>query len=1047
MKNYLKLFMSLAVLVMMSVTSCVEDGLRENPADEGCKEIPALSEQVKAIEMSLSDLSALEATLDNESEMENVIESVESHISALRSGMPWGEGTVATMEQQKKLAHAVGAIKASHEGNQSVEAAIKSLEASAKVWLGKNLDALYPIAAAQAETDAVIAGLNLGMQKIKVEGIASDLEAGLRKGASLEDVAALAASVEKNISESEKLSSSIAKMVSDVEDTYRLAIQSVVENPSDFKSSEVKSVNKSAAAMLKSSETNLQGLISRVEICESSLADLADRVGKLETDIQDLEGLLNMIQSVTFLSDYSEEYAVAYYTMGYEDDPTQGTGIKKRTPVETISLSYLVRPASAAAALATQSLWNNGLKVMSYYAQSLETKSVSLTGETITNVTADSQTGMITVTIENKLENNFFYKKVGAKMALSISSGKTDITSKFVEIVPKDKSGKVYLKNLTLSKDEVVIDEGEELNLSATVAPDNVYDNGLVWTSSNNDIVSVSGAGRITGKAVGTAVVTVTSKATDEWGKTMSATCSVKVNPAIKLSGPLYVEEGKTAELTLDFPSSMLIESKVWWISDETNATVSNDGVITGLAHTYNEFTYDYGTVTVYCKVNESVTLSHDMKVVVPQPKSIKLNHYDDNVSELTMKLDQSLDLGATINPVPASGQFRLMYQSTSASGLGWVNSSTGKINEYKKTLSPETVYVYIDVLNVDKHHYFAPGRSLRRTVTVRVEPYYVQTISLDDLDLEPGASVVLNPKFTSDVAGVQPTNTAVEYTSSNTSIATVDADGTLRAISAGEVTITARSKQDPSKFGTCTVRVTAPWKEFEVGQYILNNNGEIEFASDVTSSNKSKIIGVVIAKTNPRVTDTQLPSDCTHGIAVALGQASSSMKWWSTSISGVSMYQYVISANNTKGYGDPRGLCYAYGSYSATEAGKKPSGYSNTELLRELLSIHGELSSDIINAVNAYSVQRPNGTSEWYLPSVHEMTQIYQCYKNNGLDKLLANAGGTTLSNWEYWTVSETEGNDLTYAGTVNPVTGVIKSKQKTSTSSPPYLRYLIAF
>ena len=380
---------------------------------------------------------------------------------------------------------------------ETVEATINSLEASAKMWLGKNLDALYPIVVAQAETETMIAGLNLGMQKIKVEGIASDLEAGLRKGASLEDVAALAASVEKNISESEALSSTIAKIVSDVEDTYRLAIRSVVENPSDFKSSEVKSVNKSAAAMLKSSETNLQGLISRVEICESSLADLADRVGKLETDIQDLEGLLNMIQSVTFLSEYSEEYAVAYYTMGYEDDPTQGTGIKKRTPVETISLSYLVRPASAAAALAAQSLWNNGLKVMSYYAQSLETKSVSLTGETITNVTADSQTGMVTVTIENNLENNFFYKKVGAKMALSISSGKTDITSKFVEIVPKDESGKVYLKNLTLSKDEVEIDEGDGLNLSATVAPDNVYDNELVWTSSNNDIVSVSGAGRL----------------------------------------------------------------------------------------------------------------------------------------------------------------------------------------------------------------------------------------------------------------------------------------------------------------------------------------------------------------------------------------------------------------------------------------------------------------------------------------------------------------------------------------------------------------------
>ena len=1029
MKNYLKLFMSLAVLVMMSVTSCVEDGLRENPADEGCKEIPALSEQVKAIEMSLSDLSALEAALDKESEIETVIESVESHISVLKSGMPWGEGTLATMEQQKKLAHAVGAIKASYEGNQSVEAAIKSLEASAKVWLGKNLDALYPIAAAQAETDAVIAGLNLGMQKIKVDGIASDLEAGLRKGASLEDVAALAASVEKNISESEKLSSSIAKMVSDVEDTYRLAILSVVENPSDFKSSEVKSVNKSAAAMLKSSETNLQGLISRVEICESSLADLADRVGKLETDIQDLEGLLNMIQSVTFLSDYSEEYAVAYYTMGYEDDPTQGTGIKKRTPVETISLSYLVRPASAAAALATQSLWNNGLKVMSYYAQSLETKSVSLTGETITNVTADSQTGMVTVTIQNKLENNFFYKKVGAKMALSISSGKTDITSKFVEIVPKDKSGKVYLKNLTLSKDEVVIDEGEELNLSATVAPDNVYDNELVWTSSNNDIVSVSGAGRITGNAVGTAVVTVTSKATDEWGKTMSATCSVKVNPAIKLSGPLYVEEGKNAELTLDFPSAMVIESKVWMSSAEDNATVSNDGVVSGVANTYNQYTYDYTPVTITCIVNGSITLTHDMKVVVPQPKQVKFDNYADDVREVTMKVDQSISFAGTILPETSSDKFRLFYEST-AGTLGWIDSKTGVINGNSATMSPGNVTVYARVFEIDKNHYFAPGRSLSREILVNVEPYYVQTITMDDLDLEPGQTVTLVPKFTTDVAGKQPTNTTLTWVSNNPSVATVDQNGKVTSVTSGTAIITATATDGSNVSGSCKVTVTEAWKDFNVGDIVVRtSSGDIEFCSDKsTAQSKGTIVGVVITKTNPRVTDSKLPASCTHGIAIALGEGSGN--WWSSS--------YHDSATRVSAWAEANG-------HTFVSDVDKYAGYTNTLALKAYVSAHSGLSSGISDAYTSYNSngpQLPNGTSSYYLPSAQAMKDVAKL-SNMSWDfaNKILDLGGVKFANDYYWTVSEV---GQTNASSVNPLTGESTNSQKTSTKS---VRYVFAF
>lgn len=968
MKNYLKLFTSLAVLVMMSVTSCVEDGLRENPADEGCKEIPALSEQVKAIEMSLSDLSALEAALDNESEMENVIESVESHISVLKSGMPWGEGTLATMEQQKKLAHAVGAIKASHEGNQSVEAAIKSLEASAKVWLGKNLDALYPIAAAQAETDAVIAGLNLGIQKIKVDGIASDLEAGLRKGASLEDVAALAASVEKNISESEKLSSSIAKMVSDVEDTYRLAIQSVVENPSDFKSSEVKSVNKSAAAMLKSSETNLQGLISRVEICESSLADLADRVGKLETDIRDLEGLLNMIQSVTFLSDYSEEYAVAYYTMGYEDDPTQGTGIKKRTPVETISLSYLVRPASAAAALATQSLWNNGLKVMSYYAQSMGTKSVSLTGETITNVTADSQTGMVTVTIQNKLENNFFYKKVGAKMALSISSGKTDITSKFVEIVPKDKSGKVYLKNLTLSKDEVVIDEGEELNLSATVAPDNVYDNELVWKSSNNDIVSVSGAGRITGNAVGTAVVTVTSKATDEWGRTLSATCSVKVNPAVRLSGPSYVEVGKSVEMSLDYPASMAIESKEWSTSDASKATVSAAGIVTGVGNTYNTSTDDYGTITVYCKINGSVTVSHDMKVVVTQPKSIKLNHYADDVSEITIKLDESLDLGATIVPEVPAEQFRLFYQSTY--GLGWVDSATGKVNANRNAVG--VAYVYIDVMNYDKSHYFAPGRSLRRTVIVKVQPYYVASLTLPQtMTLAPDAVATLTPTFTSDVDGKQPTNTTLTWTSSNSSIVSINATtGEMKALSEGTAIITATTESGAAaggaiKTATCAVTVKAPVAEVKVGDYYYSDG---TWGSNPNPSGKT-VIGVIFSNANAVASDPKLLADypnCTNGLVISTIEYSRAFGEYGYTDS----YAYGV-ARNLDGSTFSRDIPNGYG---LTQAYTK---YRKTYIEKQYCEMFDENTG--LPATHGNAVASPSKASSWYIPSYYEMLLMYQ--------------------------------------------------------------------
>ncbi len=57
----------------------------------------------------------------------------------------------------------------------------------------------------------------------------------------------------------------------------------------------------------------------------------------------------------------------------------------------------------------------------------------------------------------------------------------------------------------------------------------------------------------------------------------------------------------------------------------------------------------------------------------------------------------------------------------------------------------------------------------------------------------------------------VSATNKNVTWSSSNPSIATVDASGKVHAVAAGTVTITAASKQDSTKVAKCTVSVTAP--------------------------------------------------------------------------------------------------------------------------------------------------------------------------------------------------------------------------------------------
>lgn len=1017
-----------SLVVAVSAASCINDELTEPQKEVAVKELATVDEQAASMEATLADLEALQTSAEGlDEELASVVSSIENHIADLKSGASLLDGTLATLEMQKELAEVMAALEfgaGDTKGGAALTKAVASVDKKAESWLGKHFAAYYPAAKAEAAAAARLTALDLKTQKLSVEAILSDVEAGLRKNADKEELTALAAKIESNADEVAELLAALTETRTEVETEYAETVETAVTDPSGFDLPALKQFNSAVAGTLAEADNSLAGLIARVEACEVQLKDIKTRLGELEGTVADLNELLDLIQSVTFMSEYSAENAIAYYTLGSE---SREDGKKVRNPQGTIDLRYVIRPASAAQALTASDLWDDEVKVFGYYANTITKAAPKTFDFDITKVTADGAgNGIVTVTVSAaSLNESFYFKETGAKLALSIATGKTDLTSKFVEIVPKDQSGTIYLESISLEKDEVEFDEGDELNLKAILNPSNVTVKELTWTTDNIGVVSVSGEGRIEGKGVGQATITVTSKGTDEWGRTLSASCTVKVNPAIKLSGPSYVEEGKTADLTLDFPSSMLIDSKVWYTSDETKVTVS-DGVISGVANTYSENTYEYSPVTVYCKINDNITLSHEVKVVVPQPRQVRFNNYADDVHEITMKVDESISLAGTILPETISDKFRLFYEST-AGTLGWIDSSTGAINRSSIT---GTIYVYARVFEIDKNHYFAPGRSLSREILVNVEPYYVQTITMDDLDLEPGQTVTLVPKFTTDVAGKQPTNTTLTWVSNNPSVATVDQNGKVTSVTSGTAIITATATDGSNVSGSCKVTVTEAWKDFNVGDIVVRtSSGDIEFCSDKsTAQSKGTIVGVVITKTNPRVTDSKLPASCTHGIAIALGEGSGN--WWSSS--------YHDSATRVSAWAEANG-------HTFVSDVDKYAGYTNTLALKAYVSAHSGLSSGISDAYTSYNSngpQLPNGTSSYYLPSAQAMNDVAKL-SNMSWDfaNTILDLGGVKFGNDYYWTVSEV---GQTNASSVNPLTGESTNSQKTSTKS---VRYVFAF
>ena len=67
-------------------------------------------------------------------------------------------------------------------------------------------------------------------------------------------------------------------------------------------------------------------------------------------------------------------------------------------------------------------------------------------------------------------------------------------------------------------------------------------------------------------------------------------------------------------------------------------------------------------------------------------------------------------------------------------------------------------------------------------------------------------------------------------------------------------------------------------------------------------------------------------------------------------------------------------------------------------------------------------------------MPSVYEMTLVYEAFVNNELNNKLTAVGGSSLGNERYWTLTEMDGNANTQAVTINPQTGARATAHKSS-------------
>lgn len=220
-------------------------------------------------------------------------------------------------------------------------------------------------------------------------------------------------------------------------------------------------------------------------------------------------------------------------------------------------------------------------------------------------------------------------------------------------------------------------------------------------------------------------------------------------------------------------PDNATDKSVTWTSSNSKVATVDANGNVTAVSVGNTTITVTCGGKTASCKVT-----------VLPIPvSSITLNK-----TSITIQLGYAEELIATVSPNNAAN--KEVTWSSSDNNVVVIGRGDGKVYAVSKSVGTATIT--------------ATCGGKTATCKVTVVPIEATSVTLNktSMELKIGESGQLSATVSPDNA----TDKKVTWSSSDKSIATVDANGKVTSVSAGTATITATSGK---KTATCKVTVS----------------------------------------------------------------------------------------------------------------------------------------------------------------------------------------------------------------------------------------------
>ena len=316
------------------------------------------------------------------------------------------------------------------------------------------------------------------------------------------------------------------------------------------------------------------------------------------------------------------------------------------------ALHAVIKPLKPGKTIITATTKDGGFTASCEVTVKRHVSGVSLNKASLTLYVGETESLAATVAPEDASDKTVAWSSDNSAVA-SVSNGKVTANkpgTAVIKVVTNDLSKeaactvtvKRHAESVELSQKEIKLYLGENRSLTATVLPSDASDKNVTWSSSNPNVATVSTAGNVVSKSIGTTVITVK---TADGGH--QASCHVTVLEPVVYATSLILAP-QTLSMNIDESSSLTLqmlpananEALVWESDNESVAKVVN-GDVTAV-----------GVGVAKIKVKGKNVTSNEVTVTVIDKfavTGVKLNE-----PEKSLQVGDSFILTATVLPEDA---------------------------------------------------------------------------------------------------------------------------------------------------------------------------------------------------------------------------------------------------------------------------------------------------------------------------------------------------------------------------------------------------------